>query len=182
MNGRAGHDVVSRRFKGFAWIQSDDVQALTIEKMILIVAQEMDGAFDNHADFRSWSDDSERVGFRFGTVRHRMVEKDLRQSHVVVVVAVGDEEIVQIAGRDAMVKHVHRGAETCVDQDVVIEQRACAVLIRFVFRQGAASAEHSDGSHVKLLWAIVRTTNGRQWTRKKCLADVAHDADDFAQA
>ena len=55
------------------------------------------------------------IAFVFAAVLHRMVEENLRQSHVVVVMAVGDEQIVQIAGRDAVAKHVCGGAETCVD-------------------------------------------------------------------
>ena len=91
VDGRACHDIVTRRFKGFAWIQSDDVQSLAVEEMVLVVAQEMDGAFDDHADFRPWANDGEGSGLCFAAVFHRMVEKNLRQAHVVVVMAVCDE-------------------------------------------------------------------------------------------
>ena len=78
MDGRTGLDIVSRRFKGFAWIQFDDIQIRAIEKMKLVVPQEMKRSFDDHADFRSWPDDCERIAFCFAAVLHRMVEKNLR--------------------------------------------------------------------------------------------------------
>ncbi len=115
MDGRACYDIVSRCLKWLAWIQFDDIQLLLIEETIMVIAQEMDGTFDDHADFRSWSDDGERDGFRFSAICHRMVEKNLRQSHVMIMMAMGDEQIVEIARCDTVSKHTGGGAEACIN-------------------------------------------------------------------
>ena len=121
MDGRTGLDDVSRRLKGFAWIQFDDIQIRSIEEMKLVVPKEVKRPFDDHADFRSWPDDCERIAFCFAAILHRMEEKNLRQPHVMVMMTVCDEQIVQITGGDAMAKHVRGGAEASVNQDVVID-------------------------------------------------------------
>ena len=107
----------------------------------------MECAFDDHADFRLDSDDGERIAFRFAAIGHRLMEENLWKTHVVVVMAVGYEKIIQIAGGDAPFQHIDGGAEARVNQNVVIDKSARAVLIRFIFRKGAAGAEKSDGNH-----------------------------------